>query len=106
MTEINDGETIDVECIVDLVYPVDDLEFQLMSGDTVVSSRELGDSTETNSDGTFRVTKMFSLMFSSSYSFTEAGLVCKAYHSKGNSESGRLYVIVTCKCPSYTYVVM
>ena len=97
MTEVNDGETLDVECTVGRVYPVGDLEFQLMSGDTAVSSRQLGVSTE-GSDGTFSVTNVFSNQrYFRSYSPTEDGMTCQVYHTRGNNQSGRLQAIVRCE---------
>ena len=100
VTVVNDGETLDVECSVERVYPVDGLEFQLMSGATEVSSRQSGDSTGTNSDGTFSVKTAFSSQnFLRSYSSTEAGLTCKVYHQPdGDHQSDRLTgVTVRCK---------
>ena len=91
-----------MECTVDRVYPVDGLEFQLMSDDTVVTSRQSGISS-VNRDDTFSVTKVFSVTFSRSYSSTEAGLTCKVYHSRGNSQSVHLAVVVACESgTSYT----
>ena len=100
MTEVNYGETLDVECTVNRVYPVDDLEFQLMSGDTAVTSRQSGTSTGTNSDGTFSATKVFNNQrFLRSYSSTESGLTCKVYHQPGGDrQSERLTVTVRCEC--------
>ena len=97
MTEINDGETLDVECTVDRVYPVDNLEFQLMSGDNEVTGRQSGIITDTNSDGAVTATKIFSVEFRKSYSSTEAGLMCKVYHPRDDNQSEKLAVTVACE---------
>ena len=98
MTEVNDGEMLDVECKVERVYPVGDMEFQLMSGDTAVSVRGSADSTDVNVDGTFVVTKVFSVEFGRLYSSTEDGLTCKVYHARSDSQSDTLTgVTVRCK---------
>ena len=97
VTQVIHGEALDVECTVERVYPVDSLTFQLMSGDTAVSSRQSGDIYGTNSDGTLRVTKVFGVVFARSYSTTEDGLTCKVYHSTGDYQSHRLQVIVSCE---------
>ena len=88
----NEWETLDIQCTVESVYPVHDLEFQLISGDTVVSNRQPGNGYSANSDHTFRVTTVFSVQFSRSYSLTEDGLTCQVYHQRGNSQSQRLCV--------------
>ena len=98
MTEVNDGETLDVECTVDRVYPVDGLQFQLMSSNTAVSSTQSGSSTETNSDDTFNVIKTFrDQRYLRSYSPTQDGLVCKVYHPRGDAQSNNLGIIVQCE---------
>ena len=98
MTEVNDGETLDVECTVDRVYPVGDLEFQLVSGDNAVSSSRSDIRTDTNSnDGAVGVTKTFSVQFLGSDSSTEAELQCKVQHSRGDSQSEQLSVTVACE---------
>ena len=105
VSEVNDGEMLDVECTVDRVYPVDNLNFQLISDDTVVSSRQSGISNE-GSDGTFSVTNVFSNQrYFRSYSLTEDGVACQVYHRRGNKQSGRLQVIVRCEF-LHTLVVM
>ena len=98
MTEVNDGETLGVECTVDRVYPVNNLEFQLMSGDTAVTGRESGDSTGIDSeDGAVSVSNVFSVEFRRSYSSTEQGLTCGVFHTLGDTRSERLSVIVSCE---------
>ena len=98
VTEVNDRETLNVECLVESVYPADGLEFELVSGGTVVSSRTLGDDPPaTNSDDTFGARKIFSVTFVRAYSSTEDGLTCKVYHPKGDNQSGLLAVIVACE---------
>ena len=97
VTEVNEGETLDVECTVDRVYPVHDLEFQLINGDNMLPGRQTGDITGTNSDGTFTARKVFSVTFSRSYSSTETGLMCKVYHPRGDNQSEELAVIVACE---------
>ena len=98
MTEVNDGETLDVECTVERVYPVGDLEFQLVSGDNAVSNSQSGVSTSTNSDdGSVSITKIFSVEFLGSDSSTEAELQCKVQHSRGDSQSEQLSVTVACE---------
>ena len=98
MTEVDDGETLDVECTVDRVYPADRLEFQLMSGDTVVTGSESGDVIGTDSDdGAVSVSNVFSVEFSRSYSSTEQGLTCGVFHTLGDTRSERLSVIVSCE---------
>ena len=88
---------LDVECTVDRVYPVGNLEFQLMSGDTALTGRQSGVSTE-GIDGTFSVTHLFSNQrYVKLYSPSEDGMTCKVRHSKGNNQSGRLQVIVRCE---------
>ena len=97
VTEVDDGAMLDVECTVDRVYPVGSLDFQLMSGDTAVSSRQSGVSTE-GSDGTFRVTHLFSNQrYVKSYSPPEDGMTCQVRHSRGNKQSDPLQVNVRCK---------
>ena len=98
MTEVNDGETLDVECTVDRVYPVNGLQFQLMSGDTVVTGSESGDITDIDSeDGAVSVSNVFSVEFRRSYSSTEQGLTCGVFHPRGNSQSEHLSVTVSCE---------
>ena len=98
MTEVNDRETLDVECTVDRVYPVDNLEFQLVSGDTAVTGSESGDITGIDSeDGAVRVSNVFSVEFRRSYSSTEQGLTCGVSHTRGDKQSERLSVIVSCE---------
>ena len=87
----NEWETLDVQCTVERVYPVDNLQFQLFSCGAAVSSRQSGISSA-NSDGTLGVTKVFSVEFNRSYSSTEDGLTCKTYHSRGDNQSQRLSV--------------
>ena len=95
VTEVNEGEILDVECTVDRVYPDDGLEFQLMSGAFAVTSRLSGRIAFTNSGGTFSATKIFSnLLFLRSYSATEDGLTCRVYHPRGNNVSQPSAVIV------------
>ena len=47
VTEINEGESLDVECTVDRVHPAENPTFQLMSGGTTVSNREAGSNSST-----------------------------------------------------------
>ena len=102
VTEVNDGETLEVECTVERVYPVDNLEFQLMSGGRIVHDRESGDTPVRNSDGTFSITKFFSVEFSRSYSSAQQGLTCGVFHSWGDSQSERLPLTVSCELPLRT----
>ena len=98
MTEVNDGETLDVECTVERVYPVGDLEFQLVSGDNAVSNSQSGVSTDTNSDdGAISATRTFSVEFLGSDSLTDAELQCKVNHTRGNEQSAQLSVTVACE---------
>ena len=92
VTEVKDGETLDVECTVERVYPVHNLKFQLISGETLLMSSSDPGTISTNKDGTFRASKVFSVIFSSSYSSTEDGLMCKADNERGDNQSGRLLV--------------
>ena len=104
VTVVNNGETLDVECTVERVYPVDGLEFQLMSGVAILSSRQSDDITGTNSDGTISATKIFRVEFRRSYSSTLEGLTCSVFHSRGNSQSGLLSIIVSCEWQSVTSI--
>ena len=97
VSEVNDGETLDVECTVEAVYPVDVLQFQLMSGDNEVTGRRSGISTVTNSDGAVSATKIFSVEFRKPYSSTDAGLMCKVYHPRDDNQSEKLAVTVACE---------
>ena len=104
VTEVHDGETLDVECRVGRIYPVDDshdIGFQLASGDSVVVGRETvlsGVSISTNFlDDTLSVTKDFSVEFNRSYSSPQQGLACGVFHPRGYEQSERLPVIVSCE---------
>ena len=105
VTEVNEGETLDVDCSVERVYPVDDLQFQLMSRDTAVSSRESGVSPDTNPDGTYRVLTVFSVAFSGwSFSATRDGLKCNVSHSRGDNQSDSLQLTVRPRECVFVYV--
>ena len=84
MPNVNAGETLDVGCTVERVYPATNLEFQLTSGDSVVSGRQSGLANGTNTDGSVSVSTIFSVAFRLSYSVTQDGLICRVYHPRGN----------------------
>ena len=95
-TQVFDGDTLDVECIVSHVHPSGDLRFQLASNDTALTGRQSGLTTGIDSDGLHTIRIEFSLEFRRSYSSTQLGLLCQVYHIGGNP-SVRSDIIVTCK---------
>ena len=97
LTAVNAEETLDVRCTVERVYPATNLEFQLMSGDSAVSSRQLGFINGTSTDGSVSVSTLFSVSFRLSYSVTQDGLICRVYHPRGINRSERLQVMVSCE---------
>ena len=102
VAEVYDGDILYVYCTVERVYPTDNLQLELNSGNHDVSGRQSVVSSTTNRDGTFSVTKTFySITFSRSYSKTEDGLICKVtvyQHQREILQSDRLQVtVLSCK---------
>ena len=98
VTEVNEGDALDVKCTVERVYPLADFSFKVATGTEPLTDIETGDNA-TNSDGTYSVTMTFeNITFSREYMVSGSKLKCLVHYSGPGSVRGRQQLQITVNC--------
>ena len=80
----DEGTSVDILCSLERVYPRENLKFAIISGDgTQLTSQESADlASPLNSDGTYHLQKLFSVILDRSYH--ERELRCQVFYNHRN----------------------